>query len=114
MKRLMYTQVSLRDRLRSSLVRSQRLQCFYNVLYLLQLAYDSAFFAFEGQWTYQTNASVITPIGTLQQQARAFSIAHGGTLGVHVPSVALMLDYMGGWTRPCDTQPQVQQERRAA
>jgi hypothetical protein len=70
-----------------------------------QLAYDSAFFAFEGQWTYQTNSSAITPIGVLQQQARVFSVAHGGSLGVHVPTVAIMLDFSGGWTRPCDTQP---------
>ena len=74
---------------------------------LAQLAYDSAFFAFEGQWTYQTNSTLITPIGVLQQQARAFSIANGGNLGVHVPAVALMLDFQGGWTRPCDTQPKV-------
>ena len=35
-----------------------------------QLAYNSAYFAFEGMWTYVTNASAITPIGVLQQQAK--------------------------------------------
>ena len=99
----MYTQVSVAScallSLGSSILLSR--------VALAQLAYDSAFFAFEGQWTYQTNATLITPIGVLQQQARAFSIENGGKLGVHVPAVALMLDFQGGWTRPCDAQPKV-------
>ena len=35
-----------------------------------QLGYNSAYFAFEGMWTYSTNATAITPIGVLQQQAK--------------------------------------------
>jgi len=76
-----------------------------------QLAYNSAFFAFEGELVYDSNSSV-TPIGLLQQQTRAFFTAAAGAappgappLGVHVATVAVMLDSLGGWTRPCDTRP---------
>jgi hypothetical protein len=75
-----------------------------------QLAYDSAYFAFEGGLTSATNASAISPIGTLQAQAMQFFARHGGSgptgLGVHVPTIAVLLDAAGGWTRPCDTRPQ--------
>ena len=74
-----------------------------------QLAYDSAYFAFEGMWTFSGNNS-ITPIGRIQQRARRFAIEsaelNGGLgLGVHVPTIAVVLDFFGGWTRPCDTRP---------
>lgn len=74
-----------------------------------QLAYDAAYFAFEGMWLFEGNNS-LTPIGRMQQRARRFAIEsaelHGGLgLGVHVPTVAVMLDFVGGWTRPCDTRP---------
>lgn len=75
-----------------------------------QLAYDSAYFAFEGGLTY-TNNSAITPIGAMQLAARAFfgaaaSPDKAATLGVHVPAVAVMLDFVGGFVRPCDSRPQ--------
>jgi hypothetical protein len=75
-----------------------------------QLAYDSAYFAFEGGLTMATGPSTISPIGTLQAQAMQFHATHGGSgpsgLGVHVPTLGLLLDAMGGWVRPCDTRPQ--------
>ena len=72
-----------------------------------QLAYNPAYFAFEGQWFYENNASVLTPIGALQQHAKAFFDARAAPpplppLGVHVPTIALLLDFFGGWARPCD------------
>ena len=70
-----------------------------------ELLYDSCYFAFEGQWTYAENATAITPIGTLQQQAkRFFSSKTTPHLGTHVVVAAIMLDFYGGWTRPCDNK----------
>lgn len=76
-----------------------------------QLAYDSAYFAFEGGLTMASgSANTISPIGTMQAQAMQFFAAHGGSgpsgLGVHVPTIGLLLDAVGGWVRPCDTRPQ--------
>jgi len=74
-----------------------------------QLAYNSAYFAYEGQLTYSTNASVLTPIGVMQLSARSFYAAAAAasprSLGVHVPSIALMIDFVGGYVRPCDSRP---------
>jgi hypothetical protein len=70
-----------------------------------QLAYNSAYFAFEGGLLFSSNNS-LTPIGTLQQSAKAFFAGHASsptTLGVHVPTMALLLDFYGGWARPCDS-----------
>eukprot|EP01047_Picozoa_sp_COSAG01_P037032 COSAG01_NODE_2920_length_6825_cov_27.601452_4_plen_164_part_00 len=72
-----------------------------------QLMYDSCYFAFEGQWTYAqgTNRSGITPIGKLQQQAkRFFSSATTPDLGTHVATIGIVLDFFGGWARPCDNK----------
>lgn len=69
-----------------------------------QLLYDSCYFAFEGEWTYDQGGG-ITPIGTLQQQAKKFfSSASSPELGTHVSTTAIMLDFFGGWTRPCDSR----------
>ena len=74
-----------------------------------QLAYDSAYFAFEGQLVMDSNASALSPIGALQLDARAFLRASAApplpTLGVHIPSVALLLDHAAGFVRPCDARP---------
>lgn len=70
-----------------------------------QLLYDSAYFAFEGQWTYasNTNKTGITPIGRMQQQAKKFfSSLTTPDLGTHVATIGIMLDFYGGWARPCD------------
>ena len=73
-----------------------------------QLAYDSAFFSFEGGLLYGANTT-LTPIGTMQLAARAFFDAAAAppapTLGVHVPAVAIVLDAIGGFVRPCDARP---------
>ena len=72
-----------------------------------ELLYDSCYFAFEGQWTYasNTNRTGITPIGKLQQQAkRFFSSATTPDLGTHVATIGIMLDFFGGWARPCDNK----------
>ena len=73
-----------------------------------QLLYDSCYFAFEGQWTYAASTAdfkqgTITPIGTLQQQAKRF-FANTTDLGQHVAHIAVMLDFFGGWARPCDNK----------
>jgi hypothetical protein len=74
-----------------------------------QLAYDSAYFAFEGQLVLDSNASALSPIGALQLDARAFYRAAATppspTLGVHIPSIALLLDHASGFVRPCDARP---------
>lgn len=72
-----------------------------------QLSYDAAYFAFESGFTYLNDTTSITPIGILQREAMAFTGSVGGIggLGVHVPTIALLLDSMGGWVRPCDSQP---------
>ena len=72
-----------------------------------QLFYDSVYFAFEGGWEYPPHAAGnrtgISPIGTLQQQAKQFfSSPDSPDLGVHVPTVAVMLDFYAGFARPCD------------
>ena len=72
-----------------------------------ELLYDAAYFAFEGQWTYaaDTGKEGITPIGKLQQQAKKFfSSAGTPELGTHVTSIGIMLDFFGGWARPCDNK----------
>ena len=72
-----------------------------------QLFYDSVYFAFEGGWEYPPHAAGnrtgITPIGTLQQQAKQFfSSPDSPDLGVHVPTIGVMLDFYAGFARPCD------------
>eukprot|EP01043_Picozoa_sp_COSAG02_P055275 COSAG02_NODE_6388_length_3604_cov_2.095292_3_plen_184_part_00 len=70
-----------------------------------QLLYDSCYFAFEGGWTYAQGGDGITPIGTMQQQAKKFfSSPSSPELGAHVSTTAIMLDFFGGWTRPCDSK----------
>ena len=72
-----------------------------------QLAYDSSYFSFEGGLLLSNNS--LTPIGVLQLESRAFFTAQAATpatsLGVHTPTIALLLDFQGGWTRPCDSRP---------
>jgi hypothetical protein len=75
-----------------------------------QLAYNSAYFAFEGGLQYSMNQSALTPIGAMQLAARAFFAAAAAppapTLGVHAPTIAFVLDHVGGFVRPCDSRPQ--------
>lgn len=78
-----------------------------------QLAYNSAYFAYEGGLVYEPLETRVTPIGAMQLAARAFfaaaaSSASPGTppLGVHVPAVALLFDSASGFARPCDSRPQ--------
>ena len=73
-----------------------------------QLAYDSVYFAFEGGWEYPHTSghTGLTPIGQLQRQAKTLlSSSHSPDLGVHVPTVAVLLDFFSGWARPCDSAP---------
>ena len=79
-----------------------------------QLAYNPAYFAFEGGLLFTANNS-LTPIGLLQQQAKAHfaaaaaaaaSAGAASPLGVHAATIAVLLDYEGGWARPCDARPQ--------
>ena len=73
-----------------------------------QLAYDSVYFAFEGGWEYPSAAKLtgLTPIGQLQRQAKTLlSSADSPDLGLHVPTIAVLLDFLAGWARPCDSAP---------
>lgn len=75
-----------------------------------QIFYDSVYFAFEGQWVYASTANEtgLTPIGTLQQSAKSFFQSPNGTLiadAVHVPTIGVLIDFLSGWSRPCDAKP---------
>jgi len=79
-------------------------------LMMTQLAYNSAYFSYENGLTYDDNATVLTPIGDMQIAARAFLDALAAppapaALGVHVPTIAIVLDHAGGFVRPCDARP---------
>jgi hypothetical protein len=74
------------------------------------MSYDAVYFAFESGLEYGPVAGnltgTISPIGELQAGAKKFfSSATTPDLGVHVPTVALLLDFNGGWRRPCDGEP---------
>ena len=59
-----------------------------------------------GSGTQKNLTGLITPIGTLQAGAKKFfSSEYTPDLGVHVPTIAVLLDYYGGWRRPCDGEP---------
>jgi hypothetical protein len=51
----------------------------------------SAYVSFENGW-FDGNGNV-TPIGTMQQQARAWLAATPNALGTHIAATALVLDY---------------------
>ena len=75
-----------------------------------EMSYDSVYFAMEGGWEYGPKAGnltgTITPIGRLQAGGkRFFSSAASTALGVHTPTIAVLLDYYRGWHRPCDGHP---------
>ena len=77
------------------------------LMYTHQLLYDSVYFAFEGEMKYSSHSIIspgqITPIGVLQQQTkRLFSSPNSTYYGVHIPTIAVLLDFMGGWSWPCD------------
>jgi hypothetical protein len=79
-------------------------------LLFTEMWYDSVYFAFEGGWEFgpveKNLTGLITPIGTLQAGAKKFfSSEYTPDLGVHVPTIAVLLDYYGGWRRPCDGEP---------
>ena len=72
-----------------------------------EMAYDAVWFGFESGWQYGPNNKslhgTISPIGSIQAEAKQF-FSSGSTvdLGVHVPTVAIMLDFYSDWHRPCD------------
>ena len=54
----------------------------------------------------QSNSKIERFIGELQRGGkRFFSSLTTPDLGVHVPTVAVLLDFFGGWRRPCDGEP---------
>ena len=68
-----------------------------------------SYFAFEGGLEYGPRggslAGTITPIGVMQREAKRFFSSATSDLGVHVPTVAVLLDFFSGWRRPCDGNP---------
>ena len=70
-------------------------------LLFTEMSYDSVYFAFEGGWEYgpaeKNLTGQIAPIGKLQVGAkRFFSSSVTPDLGVHVPTIAVLLDFYGG------------------
>eukprot|EP00047_Mylnosiga_fluctuans_P021373 m.103995 g.103995 ORF g.103995 m.103995 type:complete len:986 (-) comp8873_c0_seq1:47-3004(-) len=80
-----------------------------------QIMYNSAFVSYESGWTEASgartrkpspltmargSAQILTPIGDIQQAARAWVARNNGVIGVHLATVALMLDFEAGWNPP--------------
>ena len=66
-----------------------------------QMLYNSGHVSFEDGWFYEEQADTLTPIGLIQHHA--FLWSQGMPLlveGVHVPTIALYLDFFSGWTAP--------------
>ena len=66
-----------------------------------QMLYNSGYVSFEGGWFYEEDDKTLSPIGLIQHHA--FLWTQGVPLlaqGVHVPTVALLLDFFSGWTAP--------------
>lgn len=67
-----------------------------------QMLYNSGYVSFETGWFYDEDATgSLSPIGLIQHHA--FLWTQGTPLlaqGVHVPTVALYLDFFSGWTAP--------------
>lgn len=66
-------------------------------LMFAQIWYNSGYVSFENGWFNGNNT--LSPIGVLQESARAFHDAYG-TPGTHMATFALLLDYAAGWTAP--------------
>lgn len=68
-----------------------------------QIMYNSGYVSFEGGWFYKQPpfTSTLTPIGLMQHNAYLWS-QKMPSFGVHVPTVALYLDFFNGWSAPRD------------
>lgn len=65
-----------------------------------QMMYNSAYVSFEDGWfTENNNSSTLSPIGLIQHNAYLWSMKMP-SLGTHVPTIALYLDFFSGWTAP--------------
>lgn len=62
-----------------------------------QVLYNSSVFGFES--SYYTGDGQLSPIGAIQQDAVRWSEAHGDPGVMHTP-VAVMVDFMSGWSFP--------------
>lgn len=69
-----------------------------------QIMYNSGYVSLEGGWFYEDPpfTSTLTPIGLMQHSAYLWS-QKMASFGVHVPTVALYLDFFNGWSAPRDT-----------
>ena len=67
-----------------------------------QMLYNSGYTSFEGGWFYDNNkGEELSPIGLIQHNAYLWmSKKTLPTLGVHLTTVALYLDYFNGWAPP--------------
>ena len=67
-----------------------------------QILYNSGYVSFEGGWFYKAQQESLSPIGLIQHHAFRWTQGIQPLLaqGVHVPTVALFLDFFSGWTAP--------------
>ena len=66
-----------------------------------QMLYNSGYVSFEDGWFYEDQNDTLSPIGHIQHHA--FLWTQGMPLlaqGIHIPTIAFYLDFLGGWTAP--------------
>lgn len=66
-----------------------------------QIMYNSGYVSFEGSWFYENDDSnQLTPIGMIQHNAYRWVSQKKVSLGKHLATVAVYLDYYNGWAAP--------------
>ena len=63
------------------------------------IMYHSAYASFEDNWFYNAEPNVLSPIGLIQHNAYLWTMKFA-SLGTHVPTIALYLDFFNGWATP--------------
>ena len=64
------------------------------------MMYNSGYASFEGGWFYREKNDTLSPIGLIQHNAYLWTKQRNGNLGVHTPTLGLLLDFFGGWAAP--------------
>ena len=66
-----------------------------------QMLYNSGYVSFEDGWFYEDQNTTLSPIGLIQHNACLWTQATPLLAqGVHVPTIAVYLDFYGGWRAP--------------
>ncbi|XP_064403556.1 uncharacterized protein LOC135349038 [Halichondria panicea] len=66
-----------------------------------QMMYNSGYVSFEGNWFYESNkGNDLSPIGLIQHNAYKWVSQKKVSLGKHLATVAIYLDYFNGWASP--------------